>query len=94
MNHTIRTPDGTKEIHWTPGQAIKNFCWECFGFEGDPVKECASPLCPLFPARGRPKGWRGPGRVLSDSEKLSTSERLSLGKKAARERALKPSDSE
>ena len=26
-------------------------CVECLGFAGDPIKECTSPKCPLYPYR-------------------------------------------
>jgi len=35
------------------GLAIKVYCTECLGFEADPRSECTSPLCPLFPFRGK-----------------------------------------
>lgn len=80
MRHLIRTKEGEQEIEWTPLQAIKWHCWECFGWDGNPA-ECTSPLCPLYPKRGRPKGWRGAGRQLSDSEKLTATKRLAVARK-------------
>jgi hypothetical protein len=35
------------------GLAIKMCCTECLGFEADPRSECTSPLCPLYPYRGK-----------------------------------------
>ena len=31
--------------------AIKQFCYECMGFNHGDVTGCTSPLCPLFPFR-------------------------------------------
>jgi hypothetical protein len=33
--------------------AMKLMCTECLGFEADPRSECTSPLCPLYPFRGK-----------------------------------------
>ena len=54
MRHTIRTPEGTQLVELgSPRVAIKAFCQECLGWEGDPKADCTSPLCPLFPLRGK-----------------------------------------
>jgi hypothetical protein len=51
--HTIRARDGnTLTLTYSRGMAIKLACMECLGWEGDP-QDCTSPLCPLFPYRGR-----------------------------------------
>lgn len=53
MLHTVRTKDGgSKAINITRGKAIKLFCTECMGWEGDP-KACTAKLCPLYPYRGK-----------------------------------------
>ncbi len=54
MNHVIRATDGTTiEVKdYTRSTAIKAFCWECFGWQGNPKDECVSPQCPLYPFRG------------------------------------------
>ena len=54
--HTVRTNrhDGEGRITISPytrGLAIHLHCTECFGFEGDPTKECTSPNCALYPFR-------------------------------------------
>ena len=55
MEHTIRTKDGTDILvaKYSERRAIKYFCSECLGWDGDPKKECTSPRCPLYPYRGR-----------------------------------------
>ncbi len=54
IHHTMRTMDGgTTKIRLTRGTAIKIFCTQCLGWEGHPKKDCTSPMCPLFPYRGR-----------------------------------------
>jgi hypothetical protein len=51
--HVIRTADGgRKKVKLTRCLGIKLLCVECLGFEGDP-KDCTSPLCPVFPFRGK-----------------------------------------
>jgi len=52
--HTVRTPAGGVRTFkpYTRGFAIKAFCTECLGFDGDPA-DCTATLCPLFPFRGR-----------------------------------------
>jgi hypothetical protein len=37
---------------YTRGRAIKVFCTECEGWEGN-VRDCTAETCPLFPYRGR-----------------------------------------
>lgn len=52
--HTVRAADGgTATLSLCASQAIKLMCVECLGFEGNPKTDCQSPLCPLFPWRGR-----------------------------------------
>lgn len=51
--HTIRTKTGgTVSVKLNRGRAIKAMCTECLGWNDDP-KGCTSPLCPLFPFRGK-----------------------------------------
>jgi len=53
-SHTVGTADrGKITLHPYPKTlAIKAFCCECMGWESNPA-ECTSPLCALFPYRGR-----------------------------------------
>ena len=52
IKHTIRNKDGgTSEVSLTPLKAIKLACVECMGFAHTEVKDCTSPLCPLYPFR-------------------------------------------
>jgi hypothetical protein len=53
IKHTIRMNDSgkTKLIYLTPSKAIRSHCIECMGFQASLVKECTSPLCPLYPFR-------------------------------------------
>ena len=51
--HTIRTKSGgTITVPLNRGKAIKAMCTECLGWSEDP-KGCTSPLCPLYPFRGK-----------------------------------------
>jgi len=61
VTHTIRTKSGrTKSLTYGRKDAIRLFCTECMGWEGDP-KECTSPLCPLYPFRGNTLAAKGTG---------------------------------
>ena len=53
FTHTVRHKDGgTVTIkNYNKTKAIKLWCSECEGFEGDP-KKCVEKLCPLFPYKG------------------------------------------
>ena len=53
MKHTIRRHDGTGtvQVELTRARAIKYHCTECMG--DDHPKDCTSPLCALYPYRGR-----------------------------------------
>lgn len=54
-SHTIRHKDGgdiTIENYNRP-LAVRAFCTECLGFEGNSSKDCTSPMCPLYPFRGK-----------------------------------------
>lgn len=56
--HKIRTKDGgEKEFSkLNRALAIKLLCMECLGWEGHPkdaVGGCTSPMCPVYPFRGR-----------------------------------------
>jgi hypothetical protein len=52
--HTIRTMTGTAEItDYRALHAIRYFCTECLGWDGNAKTDCTDPLCPLFPFRGR-----------------------------------------
>jgi hypothetical protein len=51
--HTIRTKDGGKRtLSYGRKKAIQLLCTECLGWETNP-KDCTSPLCPVFPFRGK-----------------------------------------
>lgn len=59
--HTIRAQDGglVEVKHYAPRRAIKAFCTECLGWQGNPKNDCTSPNCPLHPFRGRAMvAWR------------------------------------
>lgn len=59
--HTIHAQDGglVEAKHYTRHRAIKAFCTECLGWEGNPAGDCTSPNCPLYPFRGRSMvAWR------------------------------------
>jgi hypothetical protein len=52
IKHTIRSKDGgTQTITLTPLKAIRLCCLECVGWSALEVRECTSPLCPLYPFR-------------------------------------------
>jgi len=55
MTHTVRTRDGATVAldGYTRSKAIKAMCSECMGWEAHPKRDCTSPLCPLYPYRGR-----------------------------------------
>ena len=89
MLHKIRDKDGgTKEFEWTPLQAIRHFCYECLGWEGDPKKECVSTQCPLFPKRGRPKGWQGARKPMSEERRVANRKRLARARESAAARKV------
>jgi hypothetical protein len=51
--HTVETEDGgTISLRLTRGLAIRLFCTECLGWEGNPKSDCTSRRCPLYPFRG------------------------------------------
>jgi len=53
VTHQVKTPNnGLKTVQITRGQAIKGFCTECMGFEGNP-SDCTAPTCFLYPFRGK-----------------------------------------
>jgi hypothetical protein len=54
MKHTVRTSNNkTIEVNnYIRSMAIKLMCTECLGWETHP-SECTSPLCPLFPFKGK-----------------------------------------
>jgi len=53
--HEIRTKSSglVKIQNYKAMAAIKYHCFECFGWDGDPKKDCTDPHCPLYPFRGR-----------------------------------------
>jgi len=53
--HKFRTKNNGFREEWiNRKEAIKLHCTECMGWETDP-KCCTSPLCPLYPFRGKTK---------------------------------------
>ena len=55
----IRNPSGgTVDTTFTPAQAIRAFCAECRGWQGDP-KDCTSVLCPVYQYRGKSFAYNG-----------------------------------
>jgi hypothetical protein len=52
QNVTIRVA-GKKRVmeDYTRGQAVKQFCKDCMGGVTAEVRNCTSPLCPLFAFR-------------------------------------------
>jgi hypothetical protein len=62
--HTVRAEGGGTVLikPYSIRRAIALNCTECMGFDVSEVKECTSPLCPLFPFRRATmlaKGKRG-----------------------------------
>jgi len=55
IEHEVCTKDGGTKIitEYTRKKAILAMCTACMGYESDPIKECTSPMCPLFPFRGK-----------------------------------------
>ncbi|MBN1102741.1 MAG: hypothetical protein JXL84_04915 [Deltaproteobacteria bacterium] len=53
VKHIVRKDgDGkTREVALTPLKSIRLNCIECMGFQPSLVRECSSPLCPLYPFR-------------------------------------------
>ena len=53
--HTIRSRNGgfVEVAPYGYTKAIRAMCMECMGWESDPVADCTSPNCPLFPFRGK-----------------------------------------
>ncbi len=52
INHSIRSKDGgTKRVQLTPIKSIRFHCLECVSWSTAEVKNCTSPLCPLYPYR-------------------------------------------
>ena len=53
ISHTVRTADeGTITFpNYSRAFAVRVHCQECIGWEGL-VKDCTSPMCPLYPFRG------------------------------------------
>lgn len=70
--HRIRTEDGTAVVTLTPARAIKYKCMDCSCWQRSEVRECAVPLCPLYPFRG----WVGASRPLSEEARAANAERL------------------
>ena len=51
--HAVRTADGgQKTLKYGRKQAVFLCCTECMGWDAPP-SECRSPLCPLFPFKGK-----------------------------------------
>jgi len=60
VSHIVRARSGENIAinGLTRSKAIKLFCTECLGWESSPAG-CTSPLCPLFPYRGRTMASQG-----------------------------------
>lgn len=72
--HTVKTKDcSLTVIHdYTRGKAIKLFCTECIGWQGNP-KDCTAKTCPLFPYRGKSeKAYRSNLKVKNINLKSTT----------------------
>ena len=54
VSHTVSTRDDKTITFdgYTKGFAIRCMCSHCLGWSEDPA-DCTSPLCPLYPFRGR-----------------------------------------
>ncbi len=63
VEHRIRTKDeGFVTLKMGRRLAIQLMCTECLGWEDHP-DSCTSPLCPVFPFRGKTmKSQKGDGR--------------------------------
>jgi len=101
--HSIKTPffdeqgkQKLQEVISTPLSAIKQFCTECFAWEGNP-KNCPSITCALWPHRGKSLAYRGPAarEEMSEERKVEVTERLARArdkrsKKAAGKKKATP----
>ncbi len=65
IDHTIRDRKGkTKKVNLTPLSAIRHHCQECLGWSADDVRNCTSPLCPVYPFRfGKNPSRKGIGKA-------------------------------
>jgi hypothetical protein len=51
----------TRVVSITPLKAIRLHCVECMGFQPSMIRDCTSPLCPVFPFRfGKTKSGTNP----------------------------------
>lgn len=69
-NHEVKTMEGKLLMveGLTPKLAIKLFCTECFGYEGNPKKLCTSTHCALFPFRGQSRLARQSDPTVEDDD--------------------------
>ena len=53
--HSIRHKNGdlVQVGAYGRAKAIKAFCSECLGWEGNATTDCTAPNCPLYPYRGK-----------------------------------------
>ncbi len=83
MKHTVRTKDGSITIieNYTRNEAIKAMCTECICWQGNPKKDCTSPLCPLYPYRAKSeKAYRSTLTVITGQiEKITPPYRADRG---------------
>jgi hypothetical protein len=92
-SHKIKTPffdDNGKQIlqqvDSTPMSAIKHFCTECYGFEGNP-RDCPSVTCALWPHRGKSLAYNGPREVtMSDEQREEARLRLAKARKKGKKK--------
>ncbi len=93
IQHTIRK-DGkgnTVSVNLTAIKAIRHHCLVCYGFSSFEVKDCSSPLCPLYPFRlGTIPGKKSnnPSGAGSPFLKFSVPEQVKSANK--RQSAIKP----
>ena len=74
VRHTFLARGNTYQIKTlTTGKAIREFCFQCYGWDGDykkSVRECPSKNCALWPFRvgkdpGRQEGARRGGNAVN-----------------------------
>ena len=58
-------------LHKNPIKVMRQFCWECMGWNINDIEGCTAPDCPLYPWR---KG-KNPYRKEKTAKQLSASKR-------------------
>ncbi len=71
IEHTIRKREGgTKAVMLSPLKAIRHHRLECVDYSASEIRNCTSPLCPLYPFRlGKAPGHKGKGNAVNLMEK-------------------------